>query len=233
MKIFEAKKASKRKDGLLLLNKITFSISQSERIGIIGANGSGKSSLLKLVTGIYEPTSGAVQRSNIKISYVPEHFPENIRLKIYDYFLLIGKMNGKSTGEIIQRVQHYAQIFSITDFLQTPLRKCSKGTKQKVGIMQALLKTPDLLVLDEPLTGLDNRTQLELLNQLLSLPNEVSIIFTAHEQLLTDSVSKRIIVVENGRITLDQTDDKRVIQRIIKANIPSSDILSDFQNLNF
>lgn len=227
MKIFEAVNASKQINGFMVLKEISISISQGERIAITGKNGSGKSSLLKLVGGIYEETAGQIQRSKIEIGYVPEHFPEQIRFNLKDYLLLTGKMSGKSVEGLSKRIKHFAELFAVVDYLHTPLKVCSKGTKQKAGIIQALLKEPDLLLLDEPLTGLDDKAQIELLNQLNSLQKDMTIIFTAHNLLLVDRIADRVIIVEGGRIISDSTKNKNEKVRIIKATIPTREIISE------
>ncbi len=89
------------------------------------------------------------------------------------------------------------------------MKNCSKGTKQKAGIIQALLKNPDLLLLDEPLTGLDDKAKIELLNQLNSLQGRKTIIFTAHDPLLIEGLADRVLTVETGRIVYDAAKIKK------------------------
>ncbi|MGN7477982.1 ATP-binding cassette domain-containing protein [Solibacillus silvestris] len=209
----------------MILKEISLSIFQGEKVAITGNNGSGKSSLLKLIGGIFEETAGQVKRSYINVGYVPEHFPENIRFKLQDYLILVGKMTCKSDEDILKRIGNYAELFAITDFLTTPLNHCSKGTKQKAGIIQALLKKPDLLLLDEPLTGLDDNAKIELLNQLNSLQREKTIIFTAHEPLLIEGLADRVITVESGRIIYDAKTNKKEKFIYIKAKIPTREII--------
>lgn len=225
MKIFESKNAEKEIDGNKVLEGITLSIEKGERIGIKGSNGSGKSSLLKLIGGIYEETNGEVTRQKIRVGYVPEHFPENIRFKINDFLRLVGKMNTPNEEEINKMIDYYSNIFAVTEFLNTPLRKCSKGTKQKVGIIQALMNDPELLLMDEPLTGLDDKSQKELLIQLDSLSKEMTIIFTAHEELLVDGLAKRMIMVESGKIVSDSIKMNNEKMRIIKAEYKSKEMM--------
>lgn len=231
MEIFHAELASKQIDGIKILQDITLSISQGEKVGIVGSNGSGKSSLLKLIGGIYEENTGKVKRAQIGIGYVPEHFPENIRFNIWDYLILMGKMNGTSKEELMNEIKKYAEIFAITDFLHTPLKKCSKGTKQKVGVIQALLKNPDLLLLDEPLTGLDEKSQHELLEQLTSLQKEITIIFTVHEPLLIEGLADRVIGIEAGKIFSDSPNTKRENVRMIMAIIPNKEEIVDIPHI--
>lgn len=201
MKLFEANNTYKQIDGTMILQDVSISFSKGERVAITGPNGSGKRSLLKLIGGIYEPTSGQVNRTHLEIGYVPEHFPEIVRFKIQEYLLLIRKMSGKFVGDqyLLKKIAIGAEHFAITDYLATPLKKCSKGTKQKVGILQAFLIEPDLLLMDEPLTGLDDKAQTELLQQLHSFDKDMTIIFTAHDALLIEEIADRVIRVESGQ----------------------------------
>lgn len=224
MKLFESNKASKTIDRVMIINGVSISISRGERVAITGSNGSGKSSLLKLIGGFYEETAGQVKRSNLEIGYVPEHFPENIRFKLKEFLMLTGKMSGIAAEEIERKIESYAELFSIKAFLHTPLNNCSKGTKQKAGIIQALIKDPDLLLLDEPLTGLDDQAQIELLNQLQSLTREKTIIFTAHDSWLIKELAERIIRVDGGKIISDSIkSEQKEKQRILTAQTPSKE----------
>ncbi|WP_102271754.1 ATP-binding cassette domain-containing protein [Cytobacillus massiliigabonensis] len=232
MIIFEANCAGKVIDGVSILHDISLCISKGERVAITGHNGSGKSSLLKLIGGIYENTSGQVKRVMSKTGYVPEHFPENIRFKMQEYLLLMGKMNGKLESGLIKRIHSYAEIFAITDFLNTPLKNCSKGTKQKAGIIQALLMDPDILLLDEPLTGLDEAAQAGLLNVLASFNSGLTIVFTAHESLLIDALADRVITVANGRIIADAKKEIKEKYKYIKAIVPNQTIASEIPSIH-
>jgi ABC-2 type transport system ATP-binding protein len=222
MNLFESNQASKTIDRVMIIDNVTVSISKGERVAITGSNGSGKSSLLKLIGGFYEGSEGQVKRANIKVGYVPEHFPENIRFQLKEFLMLTGKINSNKTEDLEREIEKYAGRFSINDYLHTPLKNCSKGTKQKAGIIQALIKDPDLLLLDEPLTGLDDQAQMELLNQLQSVTREKTIIFTAHESLLVEELADRILRVDGGKIVSDSMKmETREKQRIITAQAPS------------
>lgn len=233
MKIFEANQVNKEIDGNMILQDISVSISQGEKVAINGRNGSGKSSLLKLIGGIFEETSGSVKRAQVNIGYVPEHFPENIRFKVQEYLMLLGKVSYKSDEEILKRLKNYAERFAITNFLNTPLKQCSKGTKQKVGIIQALLKDPDVLLLDEPLTGLDDNAKTELLYELKSLGEEKTIIFTAHDPLLIEEIADRVLTIEDGRIINDATQNNKEKIRCIKAKVPNKKVIAGISFIDY
>ncbi|MCG7343228.1 ATP-binding cassette domain-containing protein [Sporosarcina sp. ACRSL] len=198
--ILEAVQVSKEIAGRLILQDISLSCSNNTKLLIRGKNGSGKSTLLKMLAGITEPTSGQIVRSAQKIGYVPEHFPESLRFTLKEYLLLVSSFQGGSKASIENEISKYIELFGLEAFLDTSLKACSKGTKQKVGIIQALLMKPDLLLLDEPLTGLDAESQqvlIELLNEA-----QTPIIFTSHEEALIRNVAKEIFQIETGEITV-------------------------------
>ncbi|MBY0098134.1 ATP-binding cassette domain-containing protein [Mesobacillus maritimus] len=232
MSVFEGNKASKTINGSVILEDLTLTISQGERVAITGENGSGKSTLLKLIAGIYENTSGEVKRAHLEKGYVPEHFPETIKLKLQEYLMLVGKMSGKSKEELTSEISEYAKLFNVTEFLHTPLKNCSKGTKQKAGIIQALLKEPDVLLMDEPLTGLDDKAQTELLTQLQSLQKNQTVIFTAHESYLIDAFAERVLQIKSGRLVYDSTKLNQEKVRIIKATVPTREYISGIQAMS-
>jgi ABC-type multidrug transport system ATPase subunit len=226
MIIFEAHHACKKIEGTKILDDVSFRIKQGERIAITGSNGSGKSSLLKLIGGIYENTSGQVKRYLNIIGYAPEHFPENIRFKLNDFLLLTGEINGIPTYDVQKKVKYYADFFAITEFLDTPLRSCSKGTKQKAGIIQSILKEPSVLLLDEPLTGLDKNSKEKLMHHLHTLEG-VTIIFTAHDSLLIEKLADRVIKMKDGRIISDSVSGLNEELRIIKCKINGKESIAN------
>lgn len=217
MKLFEATNVTKQIDRVSVLKEISFVINHGERLAITGHNGSGKSSLLKLIGGIYEPSSGQVERKTLTTGYVPEHFPENIRFRLMEYLLTVGKMSGKREEVLKDKILKYADDFHINDFMNTPLKSCSKGTKQKAGIIQALLLEPELLLLDEPMTGLDEKTQNALIKQLSLLSSKTTSIFTVHDSILIDGLANRVITMGNGRIIEDRAIDNKEEYRVITA----------------
>ena len=222
MKIFQSNHVSKRIDTKLILKDFSLVIDHGERIAIVGHNGSGKSSLLKLICGLYEPSKGKLIRSTLKIGYVPEHFPENICFTIMEYLLLLGKMSNKKQETLHKAIDNLARHFEIEAFLNTPLKNCSKGTKQKAGIIQALLLDPELLIMDEPLTGLDEKAQAELLRQLSLLDSTITIVFAVHDSFLIDNLASRVITMENGRLIKDSVNEKKQLYRVITVTAEKS-----------
>ncbi|MFJ5770572.1 ATP-binding cassette domain-containing protein [Psychrobacillus sp. NPDC093180] len=221
--ILKALDLKKEIDGKEILEHVSFQIEEHASIAIRGSNGSGKSTLLKLLAGIYDPTSGKLVQNANRIGYVPEHFPENLRFKLKEYLTLVASFQGMTEKDIEAELSEYIRLFEIESFTNTPLKKCSKGTKQKVGILQALLIKPDILLLDEPLTGLDTSSQQNLMAMLAKLKTKMTIIFTTHEDLLIDNIADQLFYVKDGRV-LVQTENKSS-QRVIKVRFPNKNVL--------
>jgi ABC-type Mn2+/Zn2+ transport system ATPase subunit len=137
-----------------VLTEIHLDVAAGQLIAITGANGSGKSTLLNIMAGITRPTTGTVTGRPRSIGYVPERFPVRTRLSAPAYLRHMGRIRGLSTPAAARRASGLMDRFGLSEG-DTPLRELSKGNAQRVGLIQALLVRPDLLILDEPATGLD------------------------------------------------------------------------------
>ena len=139
----------------IVLHDISMMIEQGQSIAFTGHNGCGKSTLLKIIAGLVRPTKGNVKyERSFQFHYVPEHFPQ-MQLTAENYLLSQGKMEGIEELELKKRIQNLSQDFFFQSMLKIPIKYLSKGSLQKVGVIQALLKEPDILLLDEPLSGQD------------------------------------------------------------------------------
>ena len=212
--VLEVTNIGKEVAGRTLFQRVTFSCTRDTILFVQGGNGSGKSTLLKILAGIYEPTDGDVRWNTNKIGYVPEHFPEGLRFKVKEYLLLTASFH-TSAKESELLLAKYMDLFGLNSFQNTSLANCSKGTKQKVGIIQALLMQPDLLLLDEPLTGLDQDAQKAFVSLLHELRGQIPIIFTAHEDGPITQVATETLQIETGKMSVYQPQRQRKPQRLI------------------
>ncbi|MBB4825219.1 ABC-type multidrug transport system ATPase subunit [Sporosarcina luteola] len=212
--VLEVSDIGKEVAGRKLFQHVSFSCTRDTILFVQGGNGSGKSTLLKILAGIYKPTDGEVRLNTKKIGYVPEHFPEGLRFKVKEYLSLTASFY-PSMKENEMLLVKYMDIFGLGSFQNTPLANCSKGTKQKVGIIQALLMRPDLLLLDEPLTGLDQESQQAFVSLLQEFRGQIPIIFTAHEDGPITQVATETLHIETGKMTVYQPQRKQ--QRLIRV----------------
>ncbi|QUH05583.1 ABC transporter ATP-binding protein [Saccharopolyspora erythraea] len=140
--------------GVQVLRGVDLVLEPGQVTGILGANGSGKSTLLRILAGLSRPSSGRIT-GHPTTSYVPDRFPARQRMSARAYLCHMGRVRGLRTAEVRARAEHWLVRFDLAGGPATPLRELSKGNAQKVGLAQALLERPDLLVLDEPWSGLD------------------------------------------------------------------------------
>ncbi|WP_326768432.1 ATP-binding cassette domain-containing protein [Streptomyces sp. NBC_01591] len=131
-------------------------------IRIEGANGTGKSTLLRLLAGIDAPTEGRITGRGVRTAYVPERFPAALPFTAAGYLVHLGRIHGLRTSEAADRARSWLARFGAAGHARTPLPELSKGTSQKVAVAQALLAEPELLILDEAWTGLDTAARDEL-----------------------------------------------------------------------
>ncbi len=138
-----------------VLRNVDLEISGGEVVSVAGANGSGKSTLLRVLAGLSRPTRGTVSGRPQVIGYVPDRFPPNERLSAMDYLTHLGRIRGLRTSVAAARADQLLDRLALVGGKHSPLRTLSRGNAQKVALAQALLVAPQLLVLDEPWSGLD------------------------------------------------------------------------------
>jgi len=185
--------------GRVIFHDINMIVKQHEPIVIMGENGCGKSTLLKIIAGVLACTEGEIQyRPKIKISFIPDRFPK-LPFSVENYLMHMGKIQGLPTSRINDYMNEYFNHLNMSqDFKKTNISKCSKGTIQKINILQALITSPDLLILDEPIAGLDEDSQdgfLELLHKLVL--DGVAIVLACHEKKLAQKITDNIYIFDN------------------------------------
>lgn len=141
--------------GPWVLRGVTAEIDAGDVVAVVGRNGAGKSTLLQVVAGLLGPNKGTVTERPARIGYVPERFPADQAFTARNYLLSLARVRGDDPG----RIAEWAERVYFTGLLDRPLSELSKGSAQKVGLIQAMLTRPDLLILDEPWEGLDAQTR--------------------------------------------------------------------------
>jgi ABC-type multidrug transport system ATPase subunit len=202
--IVAIKNLGKSYSGRVIFHNVNMTVNQHEPIVIMGENGCGKSTLLKIIAGVLESTEGAIKYDRkIKISFVPDRFPK-LPFSVESYLMHMGKIQRKSAGYVNKFMDEYFTHLNMPQtFRKTKISKCSKGTIQKINILQALITKPDLIVLDEPFAGLDEDSAdnfVELLQKLSS--DGVAIVMACHERKLAQKVSDKIYVFKDNQCYL-------------------------------
>ncbi|WP_051217576.1 ABC transporter ATP-binding protein [Paenibacillus assamensis] len=200
----------KHYDGSHVLKGISMEVPRGQSILFRGENGSGKSTLLRMICGLLRPTSGHVRwmdgfekEAQRVIGYVPERFPQ-LNMSPYEYLMAMGRIQRMSDHDIQSRMDELIGLFRMESYRNQRMNGFSKGMLQKVNLVQAMLRKPDLLVLDEPLSGLDIDAQRKLQQLLIEMHREgTALMMVCHESDLLDSVAERIITLERGLVVGD------------------------------
>ncbi|WP_342512462.1 ABC transporter ATP-binding protein [Sporosarcina sp. FSL K6-1522] len=201
--IMELRAITKRYNGKEVIGKASFSIRTNQIVALIGKNGSGKSTLLKMIAGLEKPDDGEIHKpiQSLKIGYVPEIPPVDILFTPEEYLMHMGRIRGIGKQQLHQRIDSLLESFHLQDVRKTRIIDFSKGMKQKVTIMQAMLEKPNLLILDEPLSGLDPKAQADLEAILLQLKERgLGVILTCHETRLLENLVDRALLIKNQQV---------------------------------
>lgn len=197
----EVKDLWKVYDKKTVLGGIDLSVQENQSVTFMGHNGSGKSTILKIIAGLVRPTKGQVHAGRkLLFHYVPERFPK-MELTVAQYLDYMGKLDKLGADERRKRIRMLCEDFFMEEMLPVKLCHLSKGTLQKAGVIQALLKRPDVLLLDEPLSGQDADSQRIFLRKMQQIRKEGTTIFMAcHEPFLMEQVSDVFYVLQHGRL---------------------------------
>jgi ABC-2 type transport system ATP-binding protein len=193
---------------------VSLSISPGEVVGLLGHNGAGKTTLMKMLTGYLEPTSGQLSVCGIdvlddrigaqtQIGYLPEHAPIYEEMLVQEYLLTMAALRGVSSDHAVAAVARAVRATGLEDRLVQPIRHLSKGFRQRVGIAQAIVHDPAVLVLDEPTNGLDP-VQIQAIRELIrELANHTTILLSTHILQEVEAVCDRVVVLIEGKVAAD------------------------------
>jgi ABC-2 type transport system ATP-binding protein len=210
--MLELREVSKLYSGIPAVDRISFSAAAGEVTGYLGPNGSGKSTTMKMITGLLEPTSGVIwfQGQRIdndliaykrRIGYVPEEPYLYTHLSAFEFLTMIAQLRGLNTRRDAQRIDGLLELFSLHGDRHAAISGYSKGMRQKVLLIAALLHNPDLVLLDEPFSGLDVGSALILrdLIQALAAAGKV-VLFSSHELDTVERLSARVVILHKGKL---------------------------------
>ena len=186
-----------------VLNDVSLRIGDGEVLGLLGPNGAGKSTLMKILVGLRRPTSGSVQMpGKAEIGYLPEQNPlyEDMYVREYLSFMArLGRVDKARVDEVISET-------GLTPEAHKRIGQLSKGYRQRVGIAQALLQDPKLLILDEPTTGLDPNQLDEIRPLIRRLGQDRTVILSTHILQEVQKMCTRVVILDHGVIKADTTD---------------------------
>jgi len=195
------------------LTDVSFSLNKGEIVGFLGPNGAGKSTLMKIITCYLEQDSGKVQvcdldtveqnlKAKAKIGYLPEHNPLYTDMYIKEYLTFVGRIY--KVQNLNNRITEIIQQTGLTAEQSKKIGELSKGFKQRVGLAAALIHNPEILILDEPTTGLDPNQLVEIRNLIKEVGENKTVLLSTHIMQEVDKMCNRVIIINKGKIVDDQ-----------------------------
>jgi len=195
------------------LTDVSFSLNKGEIVGFLGPNGAGKSTLMKIITCYLEQDSGKVQVCDLdtieqnlkvkaKIGYLPEHNPLYTDMFIKEYLTFLGRIY--KVKNLNNRITEIIQQTGLTAEQSKKIGELSKGFKQRVGLAAALIHNPEILILDEPTTGLDPNQLVEIRNLIKKVGENKTVLLSTHIMQEVDKMCNRVIIINKGKIVDDQ-----------------------------
>jgi ABC-2 type transport system ATP-binding protein len=218
--MLELRRVSKRFKNICAVDDVSFSARAGEVTGYLGPNGSGKSTTIKMITGLMETTSGKIlfQDEPIerdlfaykqRIGYVPEEPHLYSHLSGLEYLTMVAQLRGLPPNPIAERIDGLLRLFSLHGDRHTGIALYSKGMRQKILLSAALLHNPDLLILDEPFSGLDVGTGLVLRSLILELASRGKVVlFSSHELETVERVCSHVVILSRGKIVADDSIER-------------------------
>ncbi|MFN7453270.1 MAG: ABC transporter ATP-binding protein [Pseudobdellovibrionaceae bacterium] len=209
--MIEVSELKKSYGGTAALKGISFSVHKGEVVGFLGPNGAGKSTTMKIITGFMAPTSGVAQVCGFdvfesplevkkRIGYLPEQPPVYLDMTVKDYLKYVAQLKGVESPQLSKAIQQAVEKTQLGEVQHRLIGNLSKGFRQRVGIAQALVSSPEVLILDEPTVGLDPKQVSEIRQLIQELKGEHTIILSTHILPEVQATCERIVIIHQGRI---------------------------------
>ena len=244
--MIEVKNISKKYTTTLAVNNLNLTIHSNEITGILGPNGAGKTSLIKMITCYMNPTTGSLtvggddvaespMEVRKKIGYLPEHAPIYTDTNVYDYLKFVAEVRKIPKKNIHPKIREVSKKLGLDEMIYKPIETLSKGYRQRVGLAQAIIHDPEILILDEPTTGLDPNQIVEIRNMIKELGKEKTVLFSTHILSEVQSLCDRVIIINKGEVVADGTPEslkndiagKCTLHLLVESNTDVVQLLKD------
>ena len=210
----EINQLTKRFKSITAVNEVSFSVERGEVMGFLGPNGAGKSTTMKMIAGFLSPDRGTVHIEGMDclsnpvvakrlIGYLPEGAPLYGDMTPHLFLEFVGNVRGFSGADLARRIDHVVGQINLDSVLHQPIETLSKGFKRRVGLAQAILHDPDVLILDEPTDGLDPNQKHEVRHLIRDMARQKVIILSTHILEEVDAVCTRAMIIAGGKVVAD------------------------------
>jgi ABC-2 type transport system ATP-binding protein len=214
--MIEARGLTKMYRRFAAVENLSFAIPRGQIVAFLGPNGAGKSTAMRLLTGYLTPTSGQALVAGFDVSthridaarrvgYLPENGPLYLDLTPRRLLRFFGEARGLEPAKLRERLKSVTELCAIAEVLDKPIRKLSKGYRQRVGMAQALLHEPDVLILDEPTSGLDPNQIRDMRRAIRELGRDRTILLSTHILQEVEALADRILFIHEGHLVFDGT----------------------------
>lgn len=214
--LIEVSELHKRFGMLHAVNNVSFNVARGEVLGFLGPNGAGKSTTMKMITGFLEPTSGDIHvagfdvetdpiQAKQRIGYLPEGAPAYGEMTVRGFLEFVAEVRGIPGNQRAERIKDVVNLIHLESVIEQTIETLSKGYKRRVGMAQALLHDPEILIMDEPTDGLDPNQKHEVRMLIKEMAAEKAIIISTHILEEVDAVCSRAVIIAAGRLLFDGT----------------------------
>jgi ABC-2 type transport system ATP-binding protein len=246
--MIEVENLSKRYGPTLAVSGVSFNVQKGEVLGFLGPNGAGKTTTMRVITGFFPPTSGNVRVAGYDVvdepmeakrrtGYLPETPPIYPDMTVVEYLAFVARIKGVSRRELKSRLDDIVEKCAVGDVRNRQIGKLSKGYRQRVGLAQALIHNPDVLVLDEPTAGLDPKQIIETRELITGLAGQHTVILSTHILPEVSKTCQRVVVINAGQIVAVGTPNElmRRLQGfetvLVTVEGPAAAIIEKFQRV--
>ncbi len=196
------------------IEDVSFRVNRGEVLGFLGPNGAGKTTTMKILTGFMSPSAGTARIANYDvqmqslearahIGYMPETVPLYTDMTVRNYLQFQGALRGMDSKRLQKRISEVIDICRLGDYRDTLIGKLSKGYRQRVGVAQAILHEPDVLILDEPTIGIDPRQVVETRQMIKQLGGRHTVLISSHVLPEVSQVCERVVIINEGRVVAE------------------------------
>lgn len=217
--MIQIENVTKRYGSHIALDNLNFTVNKGEVLGFLGPNGAGKSTTMNIITGYISASEGSIkvdgldilehpEKVKAKIGYLPELPPLYMDMTVIEYLRFVSKLKKVKNDSIDPSLQRIMNLVKVNHVQNRLIKNLSKGYKQRVGLAQALIGDPDVLILDEPTVGLDPKEIIEIRNLIKSIGKEHTIILSSHILSEVSAVCDRVVIISKGKIAATGTPDE-------------------------
>jgi len=217
--MIEARGLTKYYGPFVATDNISFSIPKGQIVAFLGPNGAGKTTTMKMLTGYLAPSSGSARIAGLdvhkdriaaskKLGYLPENGPLYLDMTPLELLEFFGEARELDPATLKRRIEEVRDLCALHEVLEKPISKLSRGLRQRVGLAQALLHDPDVLIMDEPTAGLDPNQIRHFRNNIKKLGHDKTILISTHILQEVEAIADHVLFIHNGRLVFEGTADE-------------------------